>query len=208
MSDTGEQTGRPEESPRKRPNAKYRLSKETINEDAITFYYNREERLSKAPQTVRDLYREEPPKRFNLLRPLTGSKPRMMMFGSIVLICAAIMVLSVFGYTGSSWDFDGNQLTIQALKYEDTVIVALKKNIKKSLFGFTASAYTGAVNIAVMPAGMDSGTEQPGGIFYHRVFFTLEEREDYRFAVPFDDDELVLVLQTERKTLSVKIKPE
>ena len=207
MSDAGKKTDSPEDAGPKRPNAKYRLSKENITEDQITYYYNREERLSKAPQTVRDLYREEPPKRFSLLRPLTGSKPRLMMFGSIVLICAAIMVLSVFGYTSSSWDFDGNQVSIQALKYEDTVIVALKKSIKKNFFGMTAAAYTGAVNIAVSPAGMDRG-ELPGGIFYHRVFFTLEEREDYRFTVPFEEDELILVLQSERKTLSVKIKPE
>ena len=84
-----------------RPNAKYKLSKpdgSPRDEEHLTFYYSRERRLAKAPRPVQDLYAEGKRPRFSLLRPLVGSKPRAMLFFSIVLLCAAILALSVFGY--------------------------------------------------------------------------------------------------------------
>jgi len=42
-------------------------------------------------------------------------------------------------------------------------------------------------------------------VFYHRLFFSLEKEEQYSFTVPFDSNELLFVLQTEKKTLKVKI---
>ncbi|GHV95573.1 hypothetical protein AGMMS50293_18930 [Spirochaetia bacterium] len=184
-----------------RPNAKYKLSRQDGDEEHLTFYYSRERRLAKAPKPVQDLYAEGKRPRFSLLRPLVGSKPRAMMFFSIVLLCAAILALSVFGYFDTSYSLEGNRLSIQALRYEEAVIVALKKSIKKG-----ASAYTGAVELAVSPVQNAGDTEQP--VFYHRIFFSQETLEEYRFAVPFDSKEMLMVLQTEKNTLSLKIKPE
>ena len=75
MSDSGE---------KRRPNANYRLSKENANTDEITYYYNREARLAKAPQSVRDLYNEDPPKRAGLFRSLVNTKSKKFTFISIV----------------------------------------------------------------------------------------------------------------------------
>ncbi|MDR1575575.1 MAG: hypothetical protein LBS37_06175 [Treponema sp.] len=205
MSDeTNTQEPSPDTPQRRRPNAGYKLSKRA-DSDQLIFHYSRDRRLGKAPRSVRDLYTEEPPRRFNLLRPLIGSKPRAMMFGSIVLICVAMLTLSILGYTGAAYSLAGNSLFIQADSYDGAVMVTLKKTIKKTGLFAGDDAYTGAVDMAVSPANTGSNAEAPP-VFYHRVFFSLESAEEYRFSVPFDSAELVMVLQTEKDTLSLKIK--
>ena len=195
MSDGGE---------KKRPNANYRLSKENANPEDITFHYNRERRLAKAPQAVQDLYNKDPPKRFGLFRTLTGTKPRATLFFTIVVICVMVFMISFLGLVGDTYEFDGNRLTVQAIRYADKVIIALKKSTKKGAF---SNPYNGAVNIAVTPAAK-AGEAMPEDVFYHRIFFTTEQQETYRFVLPFDSEELLLVFQTEKKTLDVRIKPE
>jgi len=203
---------------KQRPNANYKLSKEntpdeTVNEE-IVYHYNRERRLEKAPQSVRDLYNtpQAPVNRFNLLKPLVRTKHLTMMFISIVIISVFMLAISLLGLVGDSYDLDGNQISIQALRYEGIIIVTVNKTVKKTgLARFSRSdpAYTGAVDIAVQPAmtGADHGW-QPTDIFYHRIFFTFEPEENYRFSVPFDVEELALVFKSETKTLSLKLKAE
>jgi hypothetical protein len=193
---------------KKRPNANYRLSKESANPDEIVYHYNRERRLAKAPQAVRDLYdADKQPKRLGLFRTLTGTKPRAMMFFTIVIACVMIMAISFLGLLGDTYDFDGNRLTVQAIRYEDTSIIALKKTIRKDIIARLRNPYNGAVNIAVTPAAQ-AGQPVSQDIFYHRIFFTADQEELYRFAVPFDSEELLLVFQSETKTLDVRIRPE
>jgi hypothetical protein len=181
---------------KQRPNAKYRLSNENANPEGFTYYYSRERRLAKAPQAVRDLYNDEPPKRGGLLRSLLNSKPKVMMFASIVIMCVAILFLSTFGYTGSAYELDGSKLAVQAVKYEGVVIVAVRKTINKNFVSRFSSPYTGAVSVAVT-----AGDTLPENVFYHTIFFTLESNEQYRFSVPFDADELTFFFQTEKKAL-------
>ena len=191
--------------PAKRPNANYKLSKpdnaENINgEEKLTFYYNRERRLAKAPQSVRDLYAsEKTPGGFNLLRPLVADKPRAVLFFTILIICAAIFVLSILGKFDSSYLLDGNKIEIRGTVYEGTAIVMLRKTAANE----RNTPYSGAVDIAVSPA-VQAGEEFP--VFFHRVYFSLEPVEEYRFAVPFDSPELLMVIQTERSILKIKLK--
>ena len=195
---------------RKRPNANYKLSYENTSPDEIVFHYNRERRLAKAPKAVQNLYKvEKSHHRFNLLKPLVRTKPLAMMFGTVVVICILVLVISVLGLAGNSYELEGNQLSIQAVEYEGTVIIVLKKTVKKSFLGKLSPAYNGAVEIAVSPLlespDMEMNMED---IFFHKIFFTLEPAEYYRFAVPFDAKELAMVFQTEKNTLKVTVKPE
>jgi len=194
---------------KKRPNANYQLSKANANPEEITYHYNRERRLAKAPKAVRDLYDEEkkPKQRFSLFRPLTGSKQHATMFYSIIVACLLILAISFLGIVGDTFDLDGNRLTVQAIRYEETVIVALRKTVRKGALALLSKPYNGAVNIAVAPAAK-TGQQPRDDIFFHRIFFTAEPQEFYRFALPFDSEELVLVFQTEKKTLDVRVKPE
>jgi len=188
-----------------RPNEKYKLSKgdgsfNPENEELV-FYYNRERRLEKAPQIVKDLYANPVKKqnRFNLLRPLIADKPRAMLFVTILLMCAAILIFSMFGYFGGSYTLEGNKIEISGNASEGTTLVVLRKSIKSK------TPYSGAVDIAIS-VPVQSDEDMP--LFYHRVFFTLEQEEVYRFVVPFDSPELLMVVQTEKSNLQIKFKPE
>jgi hypothetical protein len=201
MSDNEENPAAGGDSSR-RPNAKYNLSRRAGNDDQLIFYYNRERRLAKAPQSARDLYADTKPRRFSLFGPLIGSKPRAMLFGSIVFMCAAMLVLSMFGYFGKAYTLDGNRLTVHGAQYEGTVIITLKKSIPQNSPG----AYNGAVDLAVTPAPAGERS-QTLPVFYHRIFFSQKPEEEYQFTVPFDYAELILILQTEKSALDLKIKP-
>jgi hypothetical protein len=193
----------------RRPNAGYKLSREQVTGEQLNFHYSRDHRLGKAPRRVRDLYKDEPPPRFSLLRPLIGSRPRAVMFGSIMLICVTILFLSVLGYTSNTYSLEGNDLSIQAEKYAGALMISLKKTVKKGgLFFLRGESYTGAVDIAVSPAAHSGSSAEALPVFYHRLFFSLENTEEYLFSIPFDAEELVIVLQTEKNTLSLRIKPK
>ena len=186
-----------------RPNEKYKLSKGDSlvdpKEEELVFYYNREHRLAKAPQSVRDLYTAQKKPRFNLLKPLVADKPRAILFFTILIICIFIVVLSILGFFDSSYKLEGNKIEISRAEFEGTTIVTFRKTVKDN------EAYSGAVDI-VVTAAAPPGEEIP--LFYHRVFFTLTKEEDYSFVVPFDSPELLMLVQTEKSSLNIKLKPK
>jgi hypothetical protein len=103
------------------------------------------------------------------------------------------------GFFETKHILDGNRIEITGTRFEGATIVRLRKIAQNT------DAYTGAVNIAVSaPARPD----EEHSVFYHRVFFTLESEEEYRFAAPFDSTELLLVLQSERNTLYMRLNPD
>jgi hypothetical protein len=188
----------------KRPNAKYKLSKgnnaDNYQKEGLSFYYNRERRLSKAPQTVKDLYKVRKFNRFNLLQPLVADKPRALVFSSIIILCAAIIMLSILGYFNKTYKLERNKLEISGTVFEGTTIMVIKKTVDSKL-----QSYTGSVDIAVSPS---AGKDEQYPVFYHRIFFSHEPEENYQFTIPYDSTELLLVLQTEKSSLKIKIKPE
>jgi len=204
-----------EDNKKPRPNANYKLSKpdgpNKAAEENLVFYYNRERRLEKAPQAVKDLYNKDKPEgRFNLLRPLIADKPRATVFFTIILVCVMTVIVTLLNKTGNVYSLDGNGIVITGTRFEGTTIVVLTKTVKKK----AGNAYTGAVDIAV--SYHVNGVENNGGVvndedypvFYHRIFFSMEPSEEYRFAVPFDSPEQLLILQTEKSALKIKFKPE
>jgi len=188
----------------KRPNAKYNLSPDKDGYgEGLPFYYSRERRLEKAPEAVRNFYNGQQSVRTGLLYSLTADRPRKILFFMIILLCMTILFLSILGYFDTSYLLDGNKIEITAASYEDAVIIVLKKTIKNK------DAYNGAVDIAVSPVVM-SGEDY--SLFTHRIFFTAENEEPYRFAVPLSEgtagnSEMLMVLQSEKSTLQIKFKP-
>ncbi|MCL2229489.1 MAG: hypothetical protein FWC01_00170 [Treponema sp.] len=191
----------------KRPNANYNLSRDrdTAGQEGLTFYYNREHRLAKAPKEVQDLYRETKHSKFGLLGALVADKPRRALFAVIVLLCVVIILLSRIGFFDISHILDDNKIEIaRAAHFEDTTIIILKKTARNE------SAFTGAVDIVVtipLPAREEYDFSQ--NHFSHRVYFTREKEEVYRFAVPLNEPELLMVLQNDRDSrVEIKFKPE
>ena len=192
-----------------RPNANYKLSKPdnaVVPEEELVFYYNREHRLAKAPKHVRELYEEKKPNRFGWLGfvgILVADTPRKIMFFTIILMCVLIWLFSFFGFIDSPFNLDGNLVKVSAAVYEDSTILLINKRVKAH------NAYTGAVDAAIsVPVAVsddDQGLIETPTIFLHRVYFTSEKHERYSIAVPFDSPELLVVLQTEKKQIKVKI---
>ena len=108
-------------------------------------------------------------------------------------------MLSLFGYLDFPYALGDNRIEITASGYEGTTIIILNKKVKNK------NAYNGVVDIAVSVA-VEEGMDYP--VFSHRIFFTPEKEEVYRFAVPFDNSELLMVLQSEKDTLKIKINPK
>jgi hypothetical protein len=198
-----------EEDKKPRPNANYKLSKpdgpNKAAEENLVFYYNRERRLEKSPQAVKDLYnKKNTGSRFNLLGPLIADKPRATVFFTIILVCVAIVIVTLVNKTGGVYSLDGNGIAVSGTRFEGATIVVLTKTVKKN----AGNAYTGAVDIAVSYPADNGGEAGDYPVFYHRIFFSLEPVEKYRFAVPFDSPDQLLILQTERSTLKIKFNPE
>ena len=187
-----------------RPNMNYNLSypdNKTPAEEGLTFYYNRERRLENAPDSVKNFYKEQAaPPRFGLFHSLVADKFRRSLFVVIVLMSVLIFMLSRMGYFDSYFSLDGNRLDITGTRVEDITIVIIDKTVRNQ------RAYTGAVDIAVSLPVQSEEDDYP--VFYHRVFFSMENREQYRFTVPFNAPELLMVLQTENSTLHLRFKPE
>jgi hypothetical protein len=205
-------------NPPNRPNAKYKLSKpdngESIyGEDKPVFHYNRERRLEKAPQIVKDMYApqsKKPGGRFSIFGNLIADRPRRALFLSIVVLLAIFFMLSILGRLDNYYSLDGNKLDITGIRYEGNTIIKIQKFINKT----GRSPYTGAVDIAVTPVRQETAPQQtlPDeeeiSVFYQRIFFSLENEEEYRFVVPFDTQDLIMVIQTERSTLNIKLRTE
>jgi hypothetical protein len=203
MTDTDDQ-GQPS-----RPNAKYKLSKtderpNPYGDDNLVFHYNREHRLEKAPQSVRDLYSGNPKNRGGFFKTLTGDKSRSAVFFSIVIMCFFLWILVFLGKFDDSYTLDGNNIKISGIRYEDSTIVVLKKTLKKS----KSAAYSGSVDIAVSPEVSSADEITESNVFYHRIFFSMAEEEEYRFVVPFDSPVLLMILQTEKSSKNISFKPE
>jgi len=181
-----------------RPNVKYNLSYSDTASEGLTFHYNRERRLANAPESVQDIYKEEKKSRFGLFGVLVADRPRRMLFFMIVLLCFLILILSRLEFFDTSHILEGNRVEITGTFYEDTTIVLVKKTVKNQ------NSYTGAVDIAV---SVNTEADQIP-VYYHRIFFTMENEEVYRFAVPYNSEELLMVLQTEKNTLKLSFKPQ
>jgi hypothetical protein len=183
-----------------RPNAKYGLSKADNSgnsQEGLIFHYNRERRLENAPTAVQNLYKEQKQSRFGFFGVLVADKPRRVLLFVIILLCVGIIALLNFGFLDNN-RLDGNTIEVTGIHFEGNTIITLGKLSRG------ADAYTGAVNIAV---SVPVQPEEVNPVFYHLIFFTLENEEIYRFSVPFDAPELLMVLQTERDTLQLRIRP-
>jgi len=197
-----------ENNEKKRPNAKYKLSHEKIQGAEIVYHYNRERRLEKASQAVRDLYEEQPRRRIGLFHTLLGTKPNAMLFGTIILLCVLMLTLSFFGFTGDSRELEGNILSVKAKKYDGATIIELRKVPRKDKIARHMTAYTGPVEIAVFPTAKKGSpqSQQISDVFFHKIYFTNDQEEHYLFTVPFEQNELSFIFRTEKKSLNMTIK--
>jgi hypothetical protein len=173
-------------------------------EEELVFYYSRSRRLEKAPEAVRRLNDPNPGKPPNFFRTLVATKPRAMLLVTILFLSAIIILLSYLTNLDDGRLLGGNRIAVSAMTFPDTTYIAVKKSAGKE------NPYTGTVDLAVTiplkPEEADRGAEAP--IALQRLFFTVKPEEDFRFSVPFEAPELLIVMQAEQERISLRIKPD
>ena len=101
-------------------------------EEPVHYYYNREERLSRAPKIVQDYYNGKGPRPVKGIFKLMVSTPANRI-GLISLAVFAVFVL-IYSFTGEKpyrKTVSGTEMTLSAFSYEDKVYVSLKAGAKK-----------------------------------------------------------------------------
>ncbi|MDR3168120.1 MAG: hypothetical protein LBT93_09255 [Treponema sp.] len=169
----------------------------------VVYHYSRARRLARASETVRALNDETPAPRPNLFRTLTATKPLVFLFISIVMMVVFISLISLMTASERVITLGGNTLTVDALRFQGLTYLAIKKTCKKD-----DQVYTGAVDVAVSPVLSGEGTGESPPISGRRIFFSLNSEEEFRFSLPFEATELLILIQTERDRKSFKIKVE
>ncbi|MDR2103952.1 MAG: hypothetical protein LBP42_07620 [Treponema sp.] len=171
--------------------------------EETVYYYSRDRRLARASEAVRALNDESPPPRPNLFRTLTATKPLALLFISLVVMVVFISLTSLLTGSGRKIILGGNTLTASALRFQGLTYLVLKKTCKEE-----NPVYTGAVDLAVsIPLSGDEAGENPP-IAAERIFFSLNPEEEFRFSVPFEAPELLILVQTETERKTLKLRAE
>jgi hypothetical protein len=163
----------------------------------LVFHYSRARRLERASPAVQALSDDAPVKRPGLFRTLTASKPNTMLFISIIIISVFFIATSVL-MPRDEIKLGGNILSLSAFRYQGSTVIIIKKTIGDK------RVYAGAVDVAVSPVV----TSDSVPVAAERIFFTLEEKEEFRLSVPFDAPELLVLLGASDTYAKLRIKPE
>ncbi|MDR0997914.1 MAG: hypothetical protein LBL70_02515 [Treponema sp.] len=182
-----------------RPNPDRELTQKRPGEEEAVFYYSRERRLAKASPQVRALYTETP-KKFNLLRPLVATKPLAMLFATVLVLSVISAILAFSGIAAGSYRFQGSSITVDARRYQGTVIVTIQKKPDR---GGTGTEEGGPVDILISPV---RGRAGEGSGFSHRLVFNPGKEEEFRMVVPFDSAELAFRIRGENQLLDFQVK--
>ncbi len=100
---------------------------EIISEENLHFYYNRDERVRRAPDIVRSHYdgsEKLPPKGF--FKSLTHTKSSRFLLGSIVLLIIMILFATNIDLDSKSGTIDSIPFSLSAFKFEESAFVTVK----------------------------------------------------------------------------------
>ena len=91
----------------------------------VVFHYSREHRLSRASPEVRRVYEEGYNLNKGFIKGLTGNTGLRSTFMVIVILCAAIFFISVFGPSSDEAKFYGVDASLTAFSFGESVFVSL-----------------------------------------------------------------------------------
>jgi hypothetical protein len=171
---------------------------ETRGDGELTFYYSREHRLEHASETVRQMNDPVPKKRLSMIRTLTATKSSAFLFISIIVLLVMSGLMS-YVISANRLNVAGNTITVSAERAEGATFLVLRKTAKKD-------NYTGVVDLAVSVVGGADNTGTAGGTAI-RLVFSSQETEEFRFSVPLEADELLVVMLAGTKSGQIKVKP-
>lgn len=100
--------------------------------DRFVFRYNRERRLERASDDVRKMYEDGYIPKKGILRGLTANAGSRSVFFSILILCVAIVFLTMFGNRGDSVSLDGATAAIKAFPYDGSIYVTFELSARDS----------------------------------------------------------------------------
>jgi hypothetical protein len=168
------------------------------------FYYNRERRLARASADVRALNEGRLRMQGGVIRSLTSTKPHLLLFITILILFAGMMVLSnLSGSRDGGLVLEGNTLQVSAGGGSAPFIL-----ITKTIAPGVEAPYTGPALVGVSPFIKSPGKTDPADIpvFTDQVFFTLEGEETYRFDLPFSAETYLLLFQAGDQRVSTRVR--
>ena len=172
-----------------------------INRD-IVYYYSREHRLSMSSPIVQNMY-EKKTSRPGLSSRFFGSRPNLIFFISIILICI-MFGISMRSAAARVMKLGGNSIVMVLLNEEGTQVLSIEKKAPSS-----GEIYLGPVEIAVLPGQSklkEDGADIAQAAFIHRIEFNAVDSETFRVPLPFNGDDFFVAMRTndEQKTMRVK----
>jgi hypothetical protein len=170
----------------------------------LIFYYNRERRLERASADVRALNEGRLQMRGGVIRSLTSTKPHLLLFITIMIIFAGILVFSrLSGSPAGGPVLGGNALRLRAGGGAEPFVL-LTKTIPPGV----EAPYAGPVYVGVSPLLKSLEKTDPADIpvFTDQIFFTLEEEETYRFDLPFRAETYLLLFQAGDQRVSARVR--
>jgi hypothetical protein len=94
--------------------------------DEVIFRYNRARRLEHASEDVRKIYEDGYIPKKGFLGGLTSNAGSRSVFFSIIILCIAIVVISVFGNKADLTTLDGAAASLKAFPYDGSTYVTFE----------------------------------------------------------------------------------
>ena len=91
----------------------------------LVFHYNRDHRLARASEAVRRTYTEGYTPNKGFLKGLTANAGLRSVLAVILILCAAIALVSVFGAPADSGNFHGLPVRLRAFSFGDRLMISL-----------------------------------------------------------------------------------
>lgn len=175
------------------------IKSDNSEENEFHFYYNREERIAKAPRNVQEYYNGG-------MRPVTGikvlfNKQNRFILLALVLFVGAAWIYSGFNSTRAYENLSGINCELAAFEYEEEVYVSIK--MKRSKKATDLRPMTVNAEVFVIDPNNQVGDKRS-------LSYVYAEGEQYLRTKFTDYDiirvDVILKIGDEEKELSAEVK--
>ena len=98
-----------------------------MNEEELTFYYNREKRLERAPENVKRFYNGTAPTApKGLFKALVHTKHSRFMLAAVGISLAVVVLTTLFGAKSNQKNINDVRLVLSAFSFDESVYVTLR----------------------------------------------------------------------------------
>lgn len=124
-----------------------------LDEEAVqpVYYYNRQKRLAHAPEAVQKAWSEGYTPQKGFIRGLTANAGLRSILFAIVILCIAIVFVSLFGRPEGTSSIEGFDFKLKAFLYDETVFITVSS--------MSDIIHDGPVPILVILKGLDISGE-------------------------------------------------